>query len=83
MRGDRLCHEHISWDQGTVLKQLGLLPEYVAFPYEIEGKGPGEGMRFEVRMPVVGEEGSRKAVDEGCEVSNGLMGRGWRVVDDV
>lgn len=54
MRGDRLCHEHISWDQGTVLRQLGLLGEWVAFPYEVEG---AEGKRVEVRVPVVGAEG--------------------------
>ncbi len=83
MRGDRLCHEHISWDQATVLKQLGLLPEWVRFGGEIEGRGPGVGMRFEVRLPVVGSEGARKLGDEGCEVSNGLIVRGWREVDDV
>lgn len=82
MRGDRLCHEHISWDQGTVLKQLGLLPEYVAFPYDINGKSAEEGKRFEVRLPVVGAEGSRKLVDEGFEASNALMESKWRVVDD-
>ncbi|KAK8061979.1 Carboxymethylenebutenolidase [Apiospora phragmitis] len=32
IRGDRLYHEHISWDQGTLLRQLGLLPEYLPFP---------------------------------------------------
>lgn len=83
MRGDRLCHEHISWDQGTVLRQLGLLPEYVTFPYEIEGAKAPEGKRYEIRLPVVGAEGARKLVDEGCEVSNGLMGEVWKVVDDV
>ncbi|KAI5922946.1 hypothetical protein F4810DRAFT_710984 [Camillea tinctor] len=35
LRGDRLYHEHISWDQGTALRQLGLLPEYLPFPYPI------------------------------------------------
>ena len=25
-RGDRLAHEHIYWDQASVLKQIGLLP---------------------------------------------------------
>ncbi|KAL5121324.1 hypothetical protein ACEQ8H_000792 [Pleosporales sp. CAS-2024a] len=77
LRGDRLCHEHISWDQATVLKQLGLLPEWVPFPHEVEG---AEGKSVEVRLPVVGAEGSRKLVDEGCEESNALMGKGWRVV---
>lgn len=65
-----------------MLKQLGLLPEYVVFPYEIEGKAAGEGKRFEVKVPAVGAEGSRKLVDEGCEESNKLMEGGWRVVDD-
>ncbi|KAI0598375.1 hypothetical protein F4775DRAFT_601269 [Biscogniauxia sp. FL1348] len=32
LRGDRLYHEHIAWDQATVLRQLGLLPEYLPFP---------------------------------------------------
>ncbi len=26
-RGDKLTHEHIYWDQASVLKQLGLLPD--------------------------------------------------------
>ena len=25
-RGDKLAHEHIYWDQASVLKQIGLLP---------------------------------------------------------
>ncbi|KAI4676691.1 uncharacterized protein J4E84_009526 [Alternaria hordeiaustralica] len=83
MRGDRLCHEHISWDHATALKQLGLLPEYVSFPYDIEGAAPPEGKRFEVRLPVVDMEGSRKLVDESCEESNALMSGRWRMVDDV
>ncbi|KAI4644819.1 uncharacterized protein J4E79_010954 [Alternaria viburni] len=83
MRGDRLCHEHISWDHATALKQLDLLPEYVLFPYNIEGAAPPEGKRFEVRLPVVDMEGSRKLVDESCEESNALMSGRWRMVDDV
>jgi carboxymethylenebutenolidase len=83
MRGDRLCHEHISWDQATALKQLGLLPEYVPFPYQIEGREAEEGKRFEVRLPVVGKEGAGKLVDEGCGESNLLMEGKWREVDDV
>lgn len=83
MRGDRLCHEHISWDQATALKQLGLLPEYVPFGYEIDGKEAPQGKRFEVKLPVAGAETGRKLVDEGSEESNGLMGKSWRLVDDV
>lgn len=83
MRGDRLCHEHISWDQGTVLQQLGLLPAYVKFPYPIDEKEAPKGKKYEVALPVVGAEGSRKLVDEGCEESNTLMQNKWRIVDDV
>jgi carboxymethylenebutenolidase len=65
LRGDRLAHEHISWDQGTVLRQLGLLPEWVAFPYpyptgkEDSGKeelGTKVKKKVEVRLPVLGVE---------------------------
>lgn len=83
MRGDRLCHEHISWDQGTALQQLGLLPDFVRFPYEIDGEKAPEGKRYEVPLPVAGAETSRKLVDEGSEESNKLIGRKWRVVDDL
>jgi len=71
LRGDRLSHEHIHWDQGTVLQQLGLLPVWSAFPYSIDGK---EG-KFEVQLPVAGKETSAKLVDEGSVESNLLMGR--------
>lgn len=83
MRGDRLCHEHISWDQATALKQLELLPEYVPFNHAIDGKEAPEGKRYEIKLPVAGAETGRKLVDEGSEESNKLMGKSWRVVDDV
>ena len=41
VRGDRLYHEHITWDQGTVLAQLGLMPQYLPFPYPVEQKKEG------------------------------------------
>ncbi|KAF2196299.1 NTF2-like protein, partial [Delitschia confertaspora ATCC 74209] len=94
LRGDKLCHEHISWDQGTVLMQLGLMPQWLKFPYEIDTGGVGgtrkarEGERFEVRTPCVGMEGSRKAVDEMEGESNVLIKKGreegyWREVEDI
>jgi carboxymethylenebutenolidase len=50
IRGDRLYHEHIAWDQGSVLRQLGLLPKYLPFPFPLpDGKMPGKGKRFEYR----------------------------------
>jgi carboxymethylenebutenolidase len=83
MRGDRLCHEHISWDQGTALQQLGLLPEWVPFRHAIDGTEAVAGKRFEVRLPVAGLETATKLADEGAEESNVLMQNMWREVDDV
>jgi carboxymethylenebutenolidase len=80
LRGDRLAHEHIHWDQGTVLRQLGLLPEYAAFPYAIDGKEAEGGKKYEVPVPVAGKETAAKLADEGCVESNLLMGRVWRAV---
>lgn len=71
IRGDRLYHEHISWDQGTVLKQLGLMPEYLPFPYPVAGM---EGKKLEVKVPVAGADTARKLQEQGSVESNGLIG---------
>lgn len=77
MRGDRLFHEHISWDQGTVLRQLGLMPEYLPFPYPVPGEdeedGSGRQRRWEYRVPVAGVETAQKLVDEHAVPSNGML----------
>jgi carboxymethylenebutenolidase len=90
IRGDRLYHEHIAWDQASVLRQLGLLPEWLPFPYPLpDGRVPGPGKRFEYRVPAAGVETSAKMEDEGAVLSNELMegcdGKGWAVreVDDI
>ncbi|CAI4218731.1 unnamed protein product [Parascedosporium putredinis] len=67
VRGDRLYHEHITWDQGTVLKQLGLLPDYLPFPYPVDGL---EGKNLEVRVPVAGVETATKLQDQRAVESN-------------
>ncbi len=75
IRGDRLYHEHIAWDQGTVLRQLGLMPEYLPFPYVLPGgRQPAEGNRFEYRVPVAGGETAKKLVDENSWQSNEMLG---------
>lgn len=74
IRGDRLYHEHIAWDQGTVLRQLNLLPEYLPFPYALPGgKEPEKGKGLEYRVPVAGVEAARKLVDENSYPSNALL----------
>lgn len=83
IRGDRLFHEHIAWDQATLLRQLGLLPEYLPFPYALPGgKTPKPGKRFEYRLPVTGVEAATKLVDERAIESNDMFAFAVREVDD-
>jgi carboxymethylenebutenolidase len=83
IRGDRLYHEHIAWDQATLLRQLGLLPEYLPFPYPVDGKQPAKGKRFEYRVPTTGAETADKLVDESSVPSNEMFGFEIREVDDT
>ena len=71
LRGDRLYHEHISWDQATLLRQLGLLPDYLPFPYLHAGAKAGQA--YEYRLPVAGVESARKLADESAEGSNAMF----------
>ncbi|OLN87824.1 hypothetical protein CCHL11_00536 [Colletotrichum chlorophyti] len=81
VRGDHLHHEHIAWDQATALRQLGLLPDYLPFPYQINGSDPPSGKKFEFKLPVAGVESAHKLVDEGAVESNAMFEHGTRVVD--
>ncbi|KAE8133820.1 LEA domain protein [Aspergillus pseudotamarii] len=81
IRGDRLYHEHITWDQATVLKQLGLMPEYVPYPYPLpDGQRPAEGKSFAVRVPAAGAETAAKMRDKNAVPSNQLMAGGIQEV---
>ncbi|KAL3461367.1 hypothetical protein BJX64DRAFT_160222 [Aspergillus heterothallicus] len=72
IRGDRLYHEHIAWDQATVLRQLGMLPEYLPFPYAAPSIA-GEGAQLECRVPVAGAEAAQKATDKNSVDSNQMF----------
>lgn len=83
IRGDRLYHEHIAWDQATVLVQLGLMPEYLPYPYALPGgQLPGPGKRFEYRVPAAGVETAMKLQDEHAVPSNGMFEFKVREVDE-
>jgi carboxymethylenebutenolidase len=74
IRGDRLYHEHIAWDQATVLVQLGLMPEYLPFPYALPGgKRPAAGKKFEFQVPAAGRETAMKMRDKNAVPSNELF----------
>ena len=65
MRGGKLFHEHIYWDQATVLVQIGLLdPKYI--PPKMQDLGIE-------RLPVAGKESARKVLNEKSEPSNEMI----------
>ncbi|OAP65355.1 hypothetical protein AYL99_01327 [Fonsecaea erecta] len=82
VRGDRLYHEHIAWDQASLLIQLGLMPEYLPYPYALpDGSKPGPGKKFEYQVPAAGIETSMKMLDKNRIPSNGMFEYKIREVD--
>ncbi|KAI1325404.1 hypothetical protein F5Y16DRAFT_263838 [Xylariaceae sp. FL0255] len=74
IRGDRLYHEHIHWDQGTALRQAGLMPEWLPFPYALpNGVKPTASSQLEYRVPVTGSEGAAKLEDGAAVKSNAMF----------
>ncbi|KAL4902942.1 hypothetical protein BDW74DRAFT_54754 [Aspergillus multicolor] len=72
IRGDRLYHEHLIWDQASVLRQVGILPEYLPFPASSGGERSGD--RGKVRLPVAGADIAAKTRDKNAVASNELLG---------
>lgn len=71
IKGGKLYHEHIHWDQASVLVQIGLLdPDLVPSSFKTEEPGREKEVQ---RLPVVGAEGARKVVDEVDGKSNLLI----------
>ncbi|KAK2747923.1 hypothetical protein FQN57_001514 [Myotisia sp. PD_48] len=82
VRGDRLHHEHIWWDQANLLVQLGLMPEYLPFPYPLEnGQTPAPGKIFEYRVPAAGIKAAKKFANEHSVESNEMLEYTIREVD--
>lgn len=71
VRGDRLYHEHIWWDQAGALKQVGILPTHVPYP-------PPDG-KHNLRLPIAGIEAARLLVDETAGRSNEMLEESWGV----
>ncbi|KAL1681289.1 hypothetical protein EV122DRAFT_205851 [Schizophyllum commune] len=70
VRGDRLYHEHIWWDQGTALKQAGLLPDILEVP---TANGPRK-----LKLPVADEACARLLVNESDGVCNEMLDWGYQ-----
>ncbi|KAJ7087247.1 NTF2-like protein [Mycena belliarum] len=71
IRGDRLYHEHIWWDQGTACKQVGIIPTHVPF----DGKT--------LRLPIAGIESATLLIDERAVPPNEMMGPAYGVVRNI
>jgi carboxymethylenebutenolidase len=63
--------EHIWWDQGTTLRQAGILPTHLPYP-TLDG-------RQILRLPVAGAECARMLVDGASGNSNEMFGGDWGV----
>ncbi|KAJ7179514.1 NTF2-like protein [Mycena filopes] len=70
IRGDRLYHEHIWWDQATALMQVGLIPTHVA----LDGKT--------LRLPIAGLESATMLIDERAVAPNEMLGPTYGFVKD-
>lgn len=74
LRGGRLYHEHVYWDQASVLVQVGLLD-----PKVVPEKAKSRGV---TRLPVVGKDAARRILgkdlndEEEGEADNDLI-KGW------
>lgn len=80
IRGDRLYHEHIAWDQAGALRQLDLLPEFLPFPYALpDGRTASPGKSFYYQTPIAGIEAAKKMKDRGSVASNEMFN--YKVVE--
>ncbi|EXL90510.1 carboxymethylenebutenolidase [Fusarium odoratissimum NRRL 54006] len=60
-------------DQGTALRQLGLMPEYLPFPYPVPNAAGGPGTKYEYRVPMAGIEAATKMRDRNGVPSNEMF----------
>ncbi|EAU31023.1 predicted protein [Aspergillus terreus NIH2624] len=72
IRGDRLYHEHITWDQGTVMMQLGFMPKDLAAVEDHAGAGNPHRQKV-CKAPIYGKETAAKLRDKNAIMSNALF----------
>ncbi|OQO06273.1 hypothetical protein B0A48_08861 [Cryoendolithus antarcticus] len=72
IRGDRLYHEHISWDQATALAQLGLLPTHPAYSQAVARIGVNGASNGHAgpKLPIAGVATAEKMRDKNSVPSN-------------
>lgn len=86
VRGDRLYHEHITWDSATALRQIGALPETVQLVVDgpekavngtghVNGNGEAAAGRktYEIQLPTTGTDTVAKMRDKNSVESNTMF----------
>jgi hypothetical protein len=79
LKGGKLHHEHIYWDQASVLVQVGLLKQSMV-PKALKAQGVE-------KLPVVGKEAAERIIDGGFddgegEADNDLLPEFWDYSDE-
>ncbi|KAJ5585765.1 LEA domain protein [Penicillium hetheringtonii] len=82
VRGDRLYHEHIAWDQMTALVQVGLMPEYLPWTHPVPSDMQVDAQaKLVYRVPGAGRETAEKMRDKNAVESNQMFKHGLRTMD--
>lgn len=79
IRGDRLYHEHITWDHASALRQIGVLPEKLPLTITTEEKEDDDddekkkNKKYEITLPVAGKETAMKMRNKNSIPSNSMF----------
>lgn len=81
IRGDRLYHEHITWDHASALRQIGVLPEKLPLTIisteedddDDEKKKKKKNKKYEITLPVAGKETAMKMRNKNSIPSNSMF----------
>lgn len=79
IRGDRLYHEHITWDHASALRQIGVLPEKLPLTVirdddeEDDDDEKKKKKKYEITLPVAGKETAMKMRNKNSIPSNSMF----------
>lgn len=78
IRGDRLYHEHITWDHASALRQIGVLPEKLPLTISTEEEEDDDDdeekkKKYEITLPVAGKETAMKMRNKNSIPSNSMF----------
>lgn len=75
IRGDRLYHEHITWDHASALRQIGVLPEKLPLTviHDDEEEEEKKKKEYEITLPVAGKETAMKMRNKNSIPSNSMF----------